>query len=408
MHALTPRARYVMWVFLLLTALSAGQTITRPHPLGLVAYRPSDPLNASAFDHFYNLDYDRSIQEFNQVLDRHASDPFAVNHVLMAVLVRELYRMGAMNSGEYANDSFIGQAHRPADPKVKEQIKALVQRAEGLEEQELKTRPNDKDAIYARGVTRAQFALYVGLIERAWFSALRNAVGARHDHERVLELDPGYVDAKLVVGTHNYVMGSLSWSVKVAVALVGLSGSKDKGLQYLSDVGRSNSENSVDAQVLLSLFLRREHRYDDALQHVRPLIPAYPHNLLFALEEGNLLRAAGRTAEAAAVYQRVWQDGHDGHYAGLHYELAALSWGDLVRSQKAYAGAAEIYERVNEVKSPDPEYLQRANLSAGEMYDLIQKRDLALQKYQAVIAAKNDSPQAEAARRGIQEPYRGD
>ena len=62
------------------------------------------------------------------------------------------------------------------------------------------------------------------LIERAWFSALRNAVGARHDHERVLELDPQYTDAKLVLGTHNYVMGSLPLAVKVAVALVGLSG----------------------------------------------------------------------------------------------------------------------------------------------------------------------------------------
>jgi len=29
-----------------------------------------------------------------------------------------------MNTGEYANDSFIGQAHRPADPAQKERIKA--------------------------------------------------------------------------------------------------------------------------------------------------------------------------------------------------------------------------------------------------------------------------------------------
>ena len=45
--------------------------------------------------------------------------------------------MGAMNTGEYANDSFIGQSHRTADPKVKERIKQLVQRAEGLAHTEL-------------------------------------------------------------------------------------------------------------------------------------------------------------------------------------------------------------------------------------------------------------------------------
>ena len=43
------------------------------------------------------------------------SQPIAVNHLLSALLVRELYRMGAMNTGEYTNDSFIGQVHRPAD-----------------------------------------------------------------------------------------------------------------------------------------------------------------------------------------------------------------------------------------------------------------------------------------------------
>jgi len=35
------------------------------------SYRPSDPLNASAFDHFYNQEYDRAIAEFQQVEQRH-------------------------------------------------------------------------------------------------------------------------------------------------------------------------------------------------------------------------------------------------------------------------------------------------------------------------------------------------
>src|SRR5229473_2258629 len=104
--------------------------------------------------------------------------------------MHELYRMGATNSGEYANDSFIGQAHHPADPSVKQRIQQLVTRAQELEEVELKANPDDVNALYARGITRAEFALYTALVERAWISALRNAVGARHDHEHVLQLNP--------------------------------------------------------------------------------------------------------------------------------------------------------------------------------------------------------------------------
>ena len=371
-----------------------------------LAYRPHDPQNLSAFNHFYNLDYDRAVAEFEQVLGRHPDDPFAVNHLLTATLFRELYRMGVLNTGEYANDSFISAPHRPADPRVKQQIQDLVNRALGLEEKRLAANPNDVEMLYARGVTRAQFSTYTALIERAWFSALRNAVGARRDHERVLELSPSTVEAKLIVGAHNYVVGSLPWGVKAAASMVGLGGNKEKGLQYLKECGQGGGETSIDAQILLAVFLRREHRYDEALPIVRSLVPRFPQDVLLALEEGHLLRAAGRIAEAAEVYRRVWQAGKEGKYPGLHYEIAALSLGNLLRSQKDYAGAASAYELVSQAPQADSEALQKANLGAGEMYDLLQKRDLALARYQAVVAKDGGSASAEIARKRMKEAYR--
>jgi tetratricopeptide (TPR) repeat protein len=365
-----------------------------------------DPLIDTAFERFYNMDYDRATQLFEKILEKHSTDPSAVNHLLSVVLMHELYRTGAMNTGEYANDSFIGQTYHPADPKVKERIRQLVARAEDLEEQQLKANPKDVDVFYARGVTRAQFSLYRALIERAWFSALRNAVGARHDHERVLELNPNYLDAKLVVGAHNYVMGSLPWSVKVAVALAGLSGSKEKGLQYLRDVAAGSGENSVDAKVVLSLFLRREHNYDEARGLMHELAGRYRRNYLFSLEEANLFRASGRPQDAAAVYRQVWRNGRDGKYGDLHYETAASGLGDLLRGQKDYAGAVAAYELVNEAPNPDPETLQKANLAAGEMYDLLQKRDRAMKKYEMVLAMNSNTPPAEQARKHLKEAYR--
>jgi tetratricopeptide (TPR) repeat protein len=397
------RRAFVLLVCALLAASAMMASDTNSTSL---AYRPHDPLNLTAFNHFYNLDYDRAVQEFEQVLARHPDDPFAVNHLLTSTLFRELYRMGVLNTGEYANDSFISAPHRPADPKVKEQIKNLVDRALQLEEKRLAVNSNDVDALYARGVTRAQFATYTALIERAWFSALRNAVGARRDHERVLELSPSTVEAKLIVGAHNYVVGSLPWGVKVAASMVGLGGNKEKGLEYLKECAQGNGETSIDAQILRAVFLRREHRYDEALPIVRSLVPRFPQDILLALEEGHLLRAAGRNQEAAAVYRKVWQAGREGQYPGLHYEIAALSLGDLLRAQKDYGGAAAAYEQVGQASHPEEEALQKANLAAGEMYDLLQKRDLALAKYQAVVAKDANSLPAETARKRIKVAYR--
>jgi len=402
-----PRRAVVFLAYFVLAAwaMAAAPPPPIPAPESL-AYRPHDAQNLSAFNHFYNLDYDRAVQEFDQVLARHPDDPFAVNHLLTAILFRELYRMGVLNTGEYANDTFISAPHRPADPKIKQQIQDLVARALALEEKRLSANPNDVEALYARGVTRAQFSTYTALVERAWFSALRNAVGARRDHERVLELSPSTVEAKLIVGAHNYVVGSLPWGLKAAASMVGLGGNKEKGIQYLKDAAQGEGETSVDAQILLVVFLRREHRYEEALPILRGLLPRFPQDVLLALEEGHLLRAEGHNEDAAAVYRKIWQAGKEGHYPNLHYEIAALSLGDLLRGQKDYAGAAAAYEQVSQAPQPDPEVLQKANLGAGEMYDLLQKRDLALAKYQAVVANDATTPPAETARKRMKEAYR--
>lgn len=369
--------------------------------------RPPDPLNAAAFDHFYDMDYDASVQEFTLIQKRHPDDPDAVNHLLTVVLFRELYRIGALSSGEYANDSFVDMKHQPADPHTCEQIKSLVAKALAIEEKRIAVNPKDAAAFYSRGVTRAEFATYTALIEHAWFSALRNAVGARHDHERVLELDPHNVDAKLIVGAHNYVVGSLPWGVKAASAIVGLGGNKETGLEYLRAAAAANSETSVDARILLAVFLRRERRFDEALQFIRSIEPQYPHNVLFPLEDGNLLREKGQRGEAEAIYRRVWQDGRNGKYSGLHYEISAVALGDLLRSEKNYDGAAAAYDLMIQVQKPDPELAQKAAVGAGEMYDLLRKRDLAVQRYQTAVGVDSGSPLAETARKRMKEPYRG-
>jgi Flp pilus assembly protein TadD len=405
--AFSRRLRDACLLLLLLGLLSSvfsfSQITAEPEPY----HGPPQDLQVDvAFNHFYNMDYDKATHEFERLVEKHPNDPFAVNYLLTTVLMHDLYDTGGMNTGDYTNDSFIGHAPRPTDPKIKERIKELVRRAESLEDQELKANPKDVNALYCRGVTRAQYAVYTGLIERAWFSALRNAVGARRDHEHVLELDPDYVDAKLVVGTHNYVVGNLGWSVKVAAALAGLSGSKEKGLAYLRAVAKGDSDTGVDAKVILTLFLRREHQYDEALGYMQQLTTKYPKNHLFPTEVANLLRAAGRPVEAEAMYRKVWQNGQEGKYGNLHYELAAWGLGELLRSKRDLAGAAAAYELVNDAPNPDPDVRQKANLAAGEMYDLLQKRDLAMKRYETVLAGNANSGQADQARRYIKEAYR--
>jgi hypothetical protein len=53
----------------------------------------------------------------------------------------------------------------------------------------------------------------------------------------------------------------------------------------------------------------------------------------------------------------------------------------------------------------DHEESARANLLAGEMYDLLRERDSAIRKYEEIIATGNDSIETQEARRFLKRPY---
>lgn len=397
----------VLIVFLVnLAAPNVAAGWSKPkHPVVISARLGSTPLGHSGFEHFYNMEYDKAIHDFELDAQQHQDDPFAANHLVTAVLFKELYRIGALDTELYASDNFLSARRFEADPKVRQRIRELTDHAQALSEQRLKANPNDIDALYARGATKATRSLTLGLMDHAWFSGLRNAVGARHDHEHVLEMNPNYTDAKMVIGTDYYVVGSLSWTAKAAASLIGLSGSRPKGIQYLYDAANGGGETSVDAMFALALFLRREQRYGEAIQLVDKLMNAYPHNYLVALEHANLLNAAGRGPEAITAYRKLLVSGQNGLYQDPRLEQAAWGLGEALRGQRDLPNAAQAYESVRNYPRVPPELLDRSTLAAGEMYDLTQQRDRAIGKYKQVIATADDSPCATQARKYLKQPY---
>jgi tetratricopeptide (TPR) repeat protein len=244
------------------------------------------------------------------------------------------------------------------------------------------------------------------LADHAWFAALRGAVAARHDDERVLELDPNYVDAKVVVGTHLYIVGSLSWPAKVAASVAGLSGSKQKGLDDLRQAAASpHVEVAADAKIVLALFLRREQNYPEAIQVVNSLQNEFNHNFLMATEYAHLLNAAGHGQEAIAAYRKVLAGCRANSYNQCRIQIPAYGLGEALRGQKEYAEAAEAYELAAN-SGNDGDFKQKATLAAGQMYDLMQKRDTAVEKYKAVIAENSTSNSADLARRYMKQAYK--
>jgi tetratricopeptide (TPR) repeat protein len=393
---------------LLLLSLTGSCWAQAPehHPAPVVSIK-NDALTKTGFEHYYDADYEHAAAAFEKVLEAHPDDPAAVNHLLAAVMFGELNRIGALDTSLYSNNSFLEQKREYLlDAKVKARIQELEARALKLAQGRLEQDPNDVEALYARGVTRSMQSTYTGLVQKAWLSALGNAKGSREDHEKVLKLDPSFSDAKTVVGTHEYVAGSLPWAVRMLAHIAGLGGNKQTGIRLLKEAGESDGETSVDAKVILALFLRREQRYSEALETVRSLTAAHPRNFLFALEVANILKDSGKGPESIAAYRKVLDAAKAGTYHDPHLEFAYWGLGEALRGQRQFAEAASAYDAVATFPRADGGLLRRANLAAGEMYDLVSKRELATKKYEAVITASADSTEAERARHHLRDPYK--
>ena len=116
------------------------------------------------------------------------------------------------------------------------------------------------------------------------------------------------MDAKLVVGVYEYVVGALPWPFKLLIGFAGITGSKSKGLEMLTDAGKRGVITSVEARTTIALFLRREARYKEAIQVIRGLKSEYPHDFLFCLEEANLRKDDGEGMAAVDAYREVLAD----------------------------------------------------------------------------------------------------
>ena len=367
-----------------------------------------DPLVREAFQHFYVLDYPPCIALLEKVHREHWQDPEAATLLLEAEVFAELYRQDLLDTTFYANDGFLTGKHpTPEDPVKRDRIFALSDEANRLADARINANPRDADALYARGWARALRAAYMAMVERSFGAAFRMALQAHGDEVRVLQLDPDYIDAKLVVGTYQYVIGALPFAFKFFFGFAGITGSKQRGMEMLHDAAARAPAVAVESSTVIMLFLRREAKYQEAIQVVRGLEAKYPRDFLFTLEEANLRKDAGEGMAAVYAYQKLLSEAaKPGFFYDPHTELAYFGLGEGLKGQRHYGEAAEAYEHAAWTPNSGAELKRRSLVAAGKCRDLNGQRPQAVRDYQAAIATGSDTTQGDIAKRLLRTPYR--
>lgn len=369
----------------------------------------SDPVVRDGNNRFYNLDYDASLARFNQVIESHPGEPLAYGYALMVTIFRELYHQDLLDTTYYAHDSFLTTQRKVDVPAAtRQRIEFLTSKVIELADQRLKISKDDTNALFARGYAKGLHAAFITLVDHSYFTAARQGLSARNDSEDVLKIDPEYADANMAIGIQQFAVASLPRVLRMMVRIAAVGGDKEKGLALLRISASKGVVTSVESRTALSLFLRHDGRYAEALSVQHGLAEQFPRDYLFRLEEANLTKDKGDGPGAIAIYKQVIADARrPGYFVGPRMQMAWYGLADTERGQNLIADAAKHY--VEAAVQPDSsDWLKkRAELAAGEMFDLLGDRVQALSHYAMAAAPGGDQSQADLARRLSKSPYSG-
>jgi tetratricopeptide (TPR) repeat protein len=382
--------------------------------LALVLLAAAMPLSAQnlledGWDHFYNLEYGPAIADFEKAIALDPDSPDLHNHLAESIVFQEMYRNGALESEMVSgNNSLLRRAKMNPSAATRTRFLAEIGKSLSLCDARLKKNPNDTVALYAQGIAYGLRSNYYWVVEKSWYESLRDATSARKAHNRVAELEPNNVDARLVQGLHDYIVGSLPWQYRMLGFLAGFHGDKEKGIRIVQDVAQNGKLDKVDAEIFLCALYRRENHPNLAVPLVEDLIRRFPRNYVLRLELSVMYSMAGDkqhgldAVQEAARLKRAHAPGFDQmSWEKVYYQEGSIQFWYRDEDQ-ALENLKKVAAGIDNVDLNTGAYTL---LRIGQIYDMTHRRAEAVEYYKKAIAYEPQADGAVQSRRYLATPY---
>ena len=361
------------------------------------------------FDHFYNLEFDLAVANFEKAIETEPAVPDLHNHLAQSILYREMLNAGALESELVSGgNAFLRREKMNPTAEDQRRFDTAIGKAMTFAQEGLKSEPDDKDLLYSLGISYSLRANYNFLVRKSWMDSLRDATQGRKLHNRITDLDPSYIDARLVQGVHDYIVGSLPWHYKLLGFLVGFRGDREEGIRTVEQVAEQGNRTRDDASILLAVVYRRERKFASAIAVLERLIPKYPRNYLlrFELAQMHSDNGDGKAAlKAIAEVGKLKRTGTPG-FARLPVEKILYYRGTVEFWYRDYAAAIADLERVTaKAADLDPNTGVTAWMRLGQAYDLTGERTRAQRCYRAAVEYAPSSGVAKECQGYLRRPF---
>ncbi len=352
-----------------------------------------------------NLEYGLARNQLEAWLSQHPRDLRALNYLASTYLQEEMFRQELLESRVYASG---GEAFREDKPAVsaafRQNLFDVLNKAESFALERLRENPRDEMALYWIGYTHVTRAIYHLTVAKSHRAALGDAKEARTYHAELLGLNPAFVDAMLVVGIYDYIVGSLPWYLKFVAAITGHHGDKQRGLASIERVTREGRLARDDARQFLAILYYREKRYPEALAILEDLSRAYPRNFVIPQEIARTYKAQGNWRLAAGTYDQILARHRSGQAGYRTIPLTKI----LFQAGQAHAELGEMdraLELYREAASgaDDNIFVYRAELAAGGVYEQQNRFEDARRRYERVAKDVPATDEGKAARQYLKQ-----
>lgn len=341
-------------------------------------------------DALYNLDFNTAQSGYEALAHDFPNDPIYWNALASSVWLKITFEQQKLNLESFSNKTTFGTKESrdtvdPADEKrLRDTLNTAVSKADAI----LKKKPDDIHALYEKGVSEATLASFEGTVKRSYLSAINSANASRHLHQQVLKLDPNFDDARLSIGTYDYVVGVVPAFIRIGLGLFGINSSgKDAGIHEIEIAATKGKTSSTEARMVLSVIYSREKRYDDALRMMSELHNKYPRNFLFELAEASTFGKMKRWNDAERTYEEVLTkihsraDGYDRVRIERVYYLIAMN--DI--QSEHFEKAMEDLNRVTSGHDATPDEKADSHMWLGKIFDSKKDRTRAIAQYEAIL-----------------------
>lgn len=372
------RSRVTAGVWLLAAALAPPPAAAATAQVSAAAWA------AKAHENFYSLEFREAIENLERAAALEPDEPLHRVNIADAHLFLYLYLRGELDRQLYtASNPFLEPAPPLRDERLIERMHAELALAREIAERRLRANPRDAAALYALGMADAVETNYLQNALGRTREAIRIGTRGKNYHERALELDPEFHDAKLLIGFYEYVIGSLPTALRWIVRLLGHSGSKQRGLTLIYEAIEKGRRSSPAGLTLLSIIYNYERRYGEARIALGHLHRFYPRNFYFEMEQGLSFAREGNWAGSATMYLQVERRRAEGapgyeriNAPRLWFQIAHV----LERAGKP-AEAAGWYERASAAEGADRGMRAEALIRLGDIHRDAGRTDAAREAY---------------------------